>query len=175
MKYRRVKQKGGTYFFTLVLADRSSRLLLTNIEYLREAIRKAKEKHPFDILAIVILPDHLHTIWQLPEGDSDYAMRWSLIKASFTRSIPRGETISQSRSKKRERGIWQRRYWEHLIVDEIDLENHMNYIHFNPVKHGHVLRASDWPFSSIHREISRGNILPDWSYLASDEGLQINE
>ena len=111
---------------------------------------------------MVILPDHLHAIWTLPPGDADFAKRWMLIKTAFSRALPKHENINQSRKSKRERGIWQRRYWEHLIRDELDYERHVDYIHYNPVKHGYVDKAVDWPYSSIHRFIKNGIISSDW-------------
>ena len=155
MKYRRVKVNNASYFFTVNLADRKRSLLVDNIKLLRESIHKVKQKHAFRIDAIVILPDHLHAIWTLPKGDSDYATRWMLIKSHFSRNLPKIEEISNSRIKKCERGIWQRRYWEHLIRDNFDYEQHVNYIHYNPVKHGYVKKPSDWEYSSIHRFISK--------------------
>jgi putative transposase len=162
MEYRRALFAGGIYFFTLTLQDRRSQLLTENIEALRAAIRKVQVKHPFNIIAMVVMPDHLHAIWQLPEGDANFSMRWSLIKAGFSRALPKTETIADSRQNKRERGIWQRRFWEHVIRDDTDLENHIAYIHFNPVKHGYVQRAADWSYSSIHRYIARGELPQDW-------------
>ncbi|MBL4743191.1 MAG: transposase [Cycloclasticus sp.] len=162
MQYRRADIKGATYFFTLNLANRKNTLLVDYIDALRDSIRHVKQKHPFELDAIVILPEHLHAIITLPEGDNDYAKRWMLIKSGFSRQIPKTEQINPSRIAKRERGIWQRRYWEHLIRDDRDYENHVNYIHYNPVKHGYVKKASDWPYSSIHRYIKNGAIKKDW-------------
>jgi putative transposase len=153
MRYRRSNTSGVTYFFTVNLADRKSNLLTEQIETLRNAVRKIQQSHPFDIIAMVVLPDHLHAIWGLPENDADFPLRWPLIKGAFSRAIPKAEVIQRSRQTKRERGIWQRRYWEHQIRDEDDLAKHVAYIHFNPVKHGYAKRAADWPHSSIHREI----------------------
>jgi putative transposase len=113
--YRRSIVPGGSYFFTVNLADRSLRLLTDHIEALRAAFRYARRGHPFVIEAIVMLPDHVHAIWTLPDGDADYALRWRLIKATFSRALPSVELVSPSRSRKAERGIWQRRYWEHAI------------------------------------------------------------
>jgi putative transposase len=113
--YRRSSVPGGAYFFTVNLADRQSRLLVDNIELLRAAFREVRRRHPFSIDAIVVLPDHIHAIWTLPQDDSNFAVRWQLIKAGFSHGMPEGETISPSRSRKRERGIWQRRYWEHTL------------------------------------------------------------
>jgi putative transposase len=168
MEYRRIRQEGGTYFFTVNLAERSSTLLVDRVDDLRHAVRTVKQRHPFDIVAWVVLPDHLHAIWTLPDGDGDCATRWMLIKAAFSRSVPRGERIRASRRRKGERGIWQRRFWERLMTDESDLRNHVDYVHINPVKHGHVVRASDWPYSSIHRYIGRGLMPADWA----SEGYQ---
>ena len=112
--------------------------------------------------AVVILPDHLHCVWRLPDGDADYSTRWSLIKATFSRSLARGERRSASRIKRGERGIWQRRFWEHCLRDENDYARHVDYIHWNPVKHGHVDRATDWAYSSFHRYVARGVYASDW-------------
>ncbi|HEX5055583.1 MAG TPA: transposase, partial [Gammaproteobacteria bacterium] len=152
----------GTYFFTVNLADRSSTLLIDKIDALRSVFQKIKLQHPFEIEAMVVLPDHLHSIWTLPPDDDDYATRWSLIKAAFSRQIPVNEKRNPSRLLKAERGIWQRRYWEHLIRDEQDFNHHMNYIHYNPVKHGHAQNPVDWLHSSIHRYIAKGTLQADW-------------
>jgi putative transposase len=162
LHYRRARVAGGTYFFTLVLEERKSALLVEQVDLLRDVLRKVKQRHPFEIVALVVLPEHLHTVWRLPEGDADYPMRWSLIKAGFSRAIPHAEHLSESRIAKRERGIWQRRYWEHQISDERDLQTHVDYIHYNPVKHGLVEKATDWPYSTIHRYIERGLLNHDW-------------
>jgi putative transposase len=163
MQYRRSKTAGGTYFFTINLADRSSSLLVEHIDKFRQAVKVVKQRHPFDILAWVVLPDHTHAIWTLPPGDNDFSTRWMLIKAGFSRSIEAGEFINASRLSKGERGIWQRRFWEHQIRDENDLNRHIDYVHINPLKHGHARRASDWPYSSIHRYIRSGVVTIDWS------------
>ncbi|MCL2525393.1 MAG: transposase [Betaproteobacteria bacterium] len=168
MEYRRTWQAGGTYFFTVNLAERCRTLLTDHIDDLRDTVRAVKQAHPFDILAWIVLPDHLHAIWTLPENDGDCATRWMLIKAGFSRRIPQGEWIRASKRRKGERGIWQRRFWEHLIVDENDLQRHMDYVHFNPVKHGYAERASAWPYSSIHRYIRQGWMPLDWSAAAGD-------
>ncbi|MBU1396390.1 MAG: transposase [Gammaproteobacteria bacterium] len=162
MRYRRGQVPGATYFFTVALAERKSALLIEQVDRLREAIRVVKFRHPFEIVAMVVMPDHLHAVWRLPSGDTDYPKRWSLIKANFSRGIPKGECVCPSRTAKRERGIWQRRYWEHLIRDERDLQTHVDYIHHNPVKHGYVAQASAWPHSSIHRYIRMGWLKEDW-------------
>ena len=168
MDYRRIRQEGGTYFFTVNLAERSGTLLVDRIDDLRNAVRVVKQRHPFDIVAWIVLPDHMHAVWTLPEGDGDCATRWMLIKAGFSRSIPKGELIRATRRRKGERGIWQRRFWEHLITDEDDLLRHVDYVHINPVKHGYVMRAADWPYSSIHRYIRRGEMPGDWAVTPED-------
>ena len=169
MDYRRSRAAGGTFFFTVNLNDRSSTLLVDHIEPLREAIRQVKARHPFDILAMVVLPDHLHALWRLPEDDRDYPLRWGLIKADFSRQLPPLETVNLSRRLKRERGVWQRRYWEHQIRDEQDLQRHLDYIHFNPVKHGHARSAVEWPYSSIHRYVRAGLLPADWAGQGDEE------
>jgi putative transposase len=125
--------------------------------------------------AIVILPDHLHAVWTLPDGDRDFALRWRLIKAAFSRGLSAGERISASRARKAERGIWQRRYWEHTLRDDDDLARHIDYIHFNPVKHGHVARVVDWPHSSFHRMVERGVYPADWGGHAADPAGDFGE
>ncbi|MEJ5365051.1 MAG: transposase [Desulfosoma sp.] len=162
MRYRRAFVPGGAYFFTLNLVDRTSDLLTKNIELLRTVVRRVRRAHPFEIIAWVVLPDHMHAIWHMPQGDADYATRWAMIKAGFSRGIPNTEPISESRRKKGERGLWQRRYWEHMIRDERDLEIHCTYIHYNPVKHGYVARVVDWPFSTFHAFVKRGWLSADW-------------
>jgi putative transposase len=162
MRYRRARVAGGTYFFTVNLAERDRTLLVDHVDLLRSAMGHMKAGHPFNIDAVVILPDHLHTIWTLPEGDCDYPVRWALIKAGFSRRISSAEQRNESRFSKGERGIWQRRYWEHVIRDELDYERHVDYIHYNPVKHSHAHRSSDWPHSSIHRQIAAGRADRDW-------------
>jgi putative transposase len=159
--YRRATARGGLFFFTVVLADRSSGLLTKEIDRLRHVYRTAQDRRPFETIAICVLPDHIHALWSLPENDSDYAVRWSLIKSGFSRGIE-AQPRSQSQTSKREKGIWQRRYWEHAIRDDADLERHVDYIHFNPVKHGHTTRVADWPHSSFHRFVERGLLAADW-------------
>jgi len=161
--YRRVRVPGGTYFFTVNLADRSSRLLVERVDALRESVRETMRARPFASVAWVVLPNHLHAIWTLPEGDADFATRWMRIKQAFCERVPRTERVSVSRRNRNERGIWQRRYWEHSIRDERDLQNHIDYIHFNPVKHGYVARVRDWPHSSFRRFVSEGALTWDWA------------
>ncbi|MEN8212920.1 MAG: transposase [Pseudomonadota bacterium] len=163
-EYRRSKLKGGTYFFTVNCAERrGNRLLENNVDVLRQIFRHVKNAHPFDIDAIVVLPEHLHCIWTLPQDDDDFGIRWALIKAGFSRLIPRGERCSKSRINRGERGIWQRRYWEHLIRDEQDFTRHVDYIHWNPVKHGWVNRVREWPYSSFHTYVQKGIYPADWA------------
>ena len=161
--YRRNFLDGGSYFFTANLANRRLTLLTEHIGHLRAAFRQVRARHPFTIEAAVILPDHLHAIWTLPEKDANFARRWRLIKAAFSRGLTRGERISAIRAGKGERGIWQRRYWEHTVRDESDFTRHLDYIHFNPVKHRHVERVQDWPFSSFQRMVRLGFYPPVWA------------
>lgn len=153
MRYRRAAVTGGSYFFTVNLEDRSSHLLVDEVNHLRRAILHVKTRHPFRLDALVIMPNHLHAVMTLPEGDADFSLRWRLIKSGVSKSLPRNESISPSRSSKLERGLWQRRFWEHLIRDEVDYQRHIDYIHFNPVKHGYVTHPHDWPYSTIHRSL----------------------
>jgi putative transposase len=129
---------------------------------LRDIYRLVQQKRPFETVAICILPDHLHAIWTLPSDDIDYATRWNLIKGGFSRGLATATSRSASKIAKREKGIWQRRYWEHAIRDDADLERHVDYIHYNPVKHGLVSRVSDWPHSSFHQHVKRGLLPHDW-------------
>ena len=161
-RYRRAKIEGGAFFFTVTLADRSSDLLVRHIDRLRRMYMSAQQRNPFETIAICVLPDHLHAIWQLPDGDADFALRWSLIKSGFSRGLAQDASPSPSKSARRERGLWQRRYWEHAIRDDRDLERHVDYIHFNPVKHGYVSRVADWPHSTFHRYVERGILPADW-------------
>ena len=163
MRYRRATLAGATYFFTVNLADRRADWLMRNIDLLRDVMHRVKTAHPFHIDAMVVLPDHLHAIWTLPDGDADYPMRWSLIKAGFSRGLTKVERINDSRQSKRERGIWQRRYWEHLIHNDRDYAAHVDYIHINLVKHGYARRAVDWPHSSIHQYVESGWLSADWA------------
>jgi putative transposase len=160
--YRRQLLPGGTFFFTVALQDRNSHLLVEHIDALRTALSHVHQRHPFGIDAWVVLPDHMHAIWTLPPGDSNYAMRWKRIKALFSRTIPRQETRSASRWWKGERGIWQRRYWEHTVRDMDDFKRCFDYVHLNPLKHGLVTRVKDWPYSSFHRQVEKGVYQADW-------------
>ena len=168
VNYRRNHQPGGTFFFTLTLRERSSRVLTDHIETLRAAFRAVRRERPFHVNAIVVLPEHLHTIWTLPPGDDDYPGRWRAIKSAFTRAVVKSG-VMVARNTKGEYALWQRRYWEHTIADEGDFQRHVDYIHYNPVKHGWVNRAVDWPYSSFHRYVARGMVPLHWATCA-DEG-----
>jgi putative transposase len=161
-RYRRAKIEGGIFFFTVTLADRSSDLLVRHIDRLRLVYVSVQQRHPFETIAICVLPDHLHTVWSLPRRDSNFPLRWNLIKAGFSRGLACDSRRSTSKIAKRDKGIWQRRYWEHVIRDEADLARHIEYIHFNPVKHGYAPRVCDWPYSSFARYVARGLLPLDW-------------
>lgn len=164
MRYRRVKEPGATYFFTLVTYQRQ-RLFSDegNITRWRKAVASIQSNRPFAVEAEVILPDHIHFMWTLPCKDADYATRIRLIKTKFTKSLPQIlSSTSPSRAAKRERHVWQRRYWEHTIRDEQDFANHLDYIHFNPVRHDLVDHASQWPWSSLNNWIERGYYDEHW-------------
>lgn len=147
--YTRPKISGATVFFTVALADRQSTLLTREINRLRDAVRVTKAERPFEIEAWVVLPDHLHCIWQLPEWDSDFSTRWRLIKSRFSRRLPKG-SLRTSHILRNERGLWQRRFWEHHLRCDADFTAHLRYCWGNPVKHGFVERPEDWPYSSVH-------------------------
>ncbi|NOT10267.1 MAG: transposase [Methylococcaceae bacterium] len=166
--YRRNRLPGGTYFFTVNLLDRKSHLLIKHINMLREGVRITKRKHPFHIDAWVVLPDHLHCIWTLPAGDDDYSGRWRAIKKHFSKAIPVGEYRSKTRIKRNERGVWQRRFWEHTIKDDKDYAAHMDYIHYNPVKHGWVETVKEWPYSTFHSLVEKGVYPIDWAVSSVD-------
>lgn len=162
-RYRRLRIPGGSYFFTVNLADRRTRLLVDRIDLLRSACQQVLTDHPARIDAMVILPDHLHAVWTMPPGDADFSARWKKIKTAFTKAV--GGTWSRSRSKavKGERGLWQRRFWEHAIRDRADMNRHIEYCWFNPVKHGLVSHVADWPHSSFHRAVREGIVGEDWA------------
>jgi putative transposase len=162
--YRRVWYPGGTYFFTVNLLERrNSDLLVRHIDLLRETIRLVKQSHPFKIHGWVVLPDHMHCVIELPKDDVDFPLRWRLIKMEFSKSLPKEEYRSSVRLRRGERGIWQRRYWEHLITDDADYQAHMDYIHINPVKHGLVARVADWPYSTFHRLVEKSVYPLNWA------------
>lgn len=163
---------GGTYFFTVRLADRRARVLTERVEVLRAVVRRVREARPFDIVAMVVMPEHLHAVWTLPDGDADYSGRWRAIKAGFTHALVRNG-MDLARNKNGEYALWQRRFWEHTIRDDTDLARHVDYIHYNPVKHGWVSRVRDWPWSSFHRYVRNGWLPPDWA--GSDETMDCGE
>ncbi|CAM2915818.1 Transposase and inactivated derivatives [Legionella steigerwaltii] len=163
--YRRDLTAGGMYFFTLTLRDRHSNLLTMYIKNLGNAFRSVRKNAYFDMNAFAILPEHLHVIWQLPNNDFDYSRRWLLIKAHFTRSLIKSGLPLQP-NQRGEYNLWQRRFWEHRIRDELDYQRHVEYIHFNPVKHGLVESPKEWPYSSIHQFIRQGIVDPNWGGTA---------
>ena len=164
MRYRRVFQAGATYFFTLVVHERAKLFAdESNIARWRAAVDKVRRRRPFEIEAEVILPDHVHMLWTMPTGDADYATRIRLVKTSFTKSLGLiGSVANKSRAQKGEREVWQRRYWEHTIRDERDFQMRLDYIHYNPVKHGIVSRAADWPHSTFQAWVKKGAYDPWW-------------
>lgn len=178
-EYRRIKVKGGTYFFTVVTFGRQPILTAEHVRAaLREGIQEVRQSLPFSIDAWVLLPDHLHAIWTLPEKDDNFASRWAVIKRTVSQRCGSwdgiGRTINDSLCRRGERGIWQRRYWEHLIRDELDLQRHLDYLHWNPVKHGYVKRVIDWPYSTFHRFVTRGIYSPDWGGINEKETDNVN-
>lgn len=166
--YRRCHIPGASYFFTVNLSDRGGSTLVDQIDALRLAYRQCYVERPFFSDAVVVMPDHLHAVWTLPPGDADFSTRWRLIKARFSRAIGKmggnhpSYAKSRSQMNKGERGVWQRRFWEHTIRDETDFRQHVEYCWGNPVKHGLVARASDWPFSSMHRDMRAGRVDGEW-------------
>ena len=167
--YRRNRIAGGTYFFTVTLRDRQSAYLMRFIDNLRLAFRQTQHARPFQIDAIVVLPEHLHAIWTLPEGDDDYAGRWRMIKSHFTHALA-NLNAPITRNAKGEYDLWQRRYWEHTIRDALDFERHVDYIHYNPVKHGLVTQVTEWPHSSFHRYVREGKLPSDWLGTDAKDG-----
>lgn len=166
MRYRRLRVAGASYFFTVVTWRRQPLLCRAEVRLaLRRAFREEREARPFRLDAIVVLPDHLHCIWTLPQGDSDFPERWRRIKAAVSRAVahhPRARRAPAPRGAKGESAVWQRRYWEHLIRDDADFAAHVDYVHFNPVKRGLVRWAIDWPWSSFHRYVAKGVYPPTW-------------
>jgi len=169
MEYRRFYQPGARYFFTVVTAKRKP-ILIDNIDRLREAFKMCVKRYPFEIEAMVVLPDHLHTIWRLPEEDADFSKRWMIIKRQFSSGLPR-EATSPSKIKKREKGIWQRRFWEHCIRNEDDWRRHMDYIHFNPIKHGYADKPGDWQYSSFQKAVDKGWYESNVSIIDDFDGI----
>ena len=160
--YRRNFIPGGTYFFTVTLFDRRSSVLTDNIDALRNAFRTARNERPFEVDGIVILPDHVHAVMKLPLDDSDFAGRWRRIKGHFSSALLHAG-VDIARHSNGELALWQRRYWEHTIRNEDDFERHIDYVHFNPVKHGYVRRVGDWPHSSFHLYVRAGLLPGDWA------------
>ncbi len=172
--YRRNRIQGGCYFFTINLLERNQNaLLIQQIDLLRHVVRRVRERHPFHIDGWVVLPDHMHCIWTLPQGDDDYAKRIRLIKTLFSKAMPKIERRSYVRRRNGERGIWQRRYWEHTIRDESDYAVHMDYLHNNPVKHGYVDKALDWPYSTFRHHVQRGFYPENWG--VGDMDIDVGE
>jgi REP-associated tyrosine transposase len=158
--YRRNRVPGGTYFFTVNLRDRRSDLLVTQVDALRNSVRQVMAKSPFYIDAWAVLPEHRHCVWTLPENDADYSKRWRAIKTFFAKAV--------SADQRDGRGVWQNRFWEHTIRDETDYAAHMDYTHFNPVKHGLVQNVADWPFSSFRQCVAKGVYPTAWAKTASE-------
>ena len=149
--YRRLYIPGATYFFTVAAYSRFNQDLTLHADLLKACILTEQHAAPFSVLAAVLLPDHLHMIWRLPDHDADYSTRWRRIKARFSRSIPReNRHLGSSTRRKGERGIWQRRFWEHVVRDEEELSSCIRYVHMNPVKHGYVQKLEAWPHSTFH-------------------------
>ena len=165
MRYRRAVREGGMFFFTIVTYNRRPIFLNpANVDLLRHSFRQVKLRHPFIIEAAVIMPDHLHCVLTLPLGDSDFSTRLRLIKKRFSMQFAEEskQTLSESRKNKSEVMVWQRRFWEHLTRDETDLRRHVEYIHYNPVKHGLTASPKEWPYSSFHRYVRQGKYTDDW-------------
>jgi putative transposase len=165
--YRRTRIPGGTYFFTVVTFRRQPLLVDPDSRRaLRDAVELVRRRYPFAIDAWVLLPDHTHCVWTLPPGDSNYSKRWGMIKAAFSKRICArthcAAWMSTSKRKHRETTVWQRRFWEHCVRDEADYRKHLDYIHFNPVKHGLVTQVRDWPYSTFHRYVQEGMYAEDW-------------
>jgi putative transposase len=172
-EFRRFFVEGGTYFFTVVTARRARLFHLQEArQLLGRTMRSVRKGNHFDTIAIVLLPDHLHCLWALPAGDCDYSMRWQSIKARFTAEwLDVGhheQMVTHGYVSQRRRGVWQPRFMEHTIRDELDLHNHANYIHYNPVKHGYVRSPRDWPWSSFHRYVSGGDYDLNWGAFEHD-------
>ena len=166
--YRRNRVAGGTYFFTVALRDRSADVLVRHVGLLRDAFRTVRAERPFTIDAIVILPDHLHAIWTLPDGDADYSGRWRAIKSHFTREL-RTSGMPLTPDNRGEYRLWQRRFWEHTIRDDTDFQRHVDYIHWNPVKHGLTKCVADWPYSSFHKYVRLGLLSLEWATAINED------
>jgi putative transposase len=163
MRYRRAFLPGGSFFFTVVTEKRRPLFLPSAVvEVLRMAFRAVQTTRPFEVEAMVVLPDHLHCIWTLPPGDADFATRWRLVKTWFTKHCRLRMPPNHARTSKREQAVWQHRYWEHLLRDEADFVRHVEYIHYNPVKHGLVSSPIQWPYSSFRGYVEGGMYPGDW-------------
>jgi putative transposase len=159
--YRRLFVPGGTYFFSVYLQDRSADTLVSHIDVLRQSVRITRQRWPFEIEAAVVLPNATHMIWTLPDGDADFSKRWRLIKSTFSRHVPAPPNVPPAHVRRAEKGIWQRRFWEHLIRDEQDFDRHLKLILEAPVSKGFGPRVEDWPFSSFtKRQDGREDIEP---------------
>ncbi len=172
--YRRAYATGACWFFTVNLQNRHQTLLFDEIDLLKTCIRTVMQQRPFTINAWVVLPEHMHCIWTLPEGDADYAGRWRAIKKAFSRALPPTEFRTAGQIRRRQRGVWQRKYWEHRIRDEADYWRYFDYIHVNPFKHGWVNQVRDWPHSTFHRYVKAGYYSIEWcgestAKIAGDE------
>jgi putative transposase len=167
--YIRSHTPGACYFFTVVLNDRSSKLLVDEIDKLRGAYAAVTRSHPFETVAICVLPDHIHAIWRMPAEDADYSKRWSLIKRRFSVGL-NDSTPGTSNPRKGETGIWQQRFWEHQLRNDRDMAQHVEYIHFNPAKHGLVAQVKDWPYSSFHQWVARGDLPAGWGLARAADG-----
>jgi putative transposase len=161
--YRRSHLTGGTFAFTVNLENRRSELLTRQIQSFRTCVKVLRQTRPFQIDAWVILPDHMHCLWTLPTDDTDYSGRWRDIKTRFSKSLPNVEAQTAEQTVRFGRNIWQKRFWEHTIRDERDYRNHMDYIHFNPIKHGYVTQPADWPFSTFKHCVALGLYDPSWA------------
>lgn len=176
-RYRRASAAGSTYFFTVVAYRRQPILCNETVRNaLRTAIETVRTSRPFVINAWVLLPDHLHCMWTLPDDDADFSTRWMIIKRAVSlacrEDFRRADLMTASKLKHRESTIWQRRFWEHQIRNEDDFARHVDYIHFNPVKHGHVQRAEDWPYSTFHRYVRDGVYAHDWAGAMNEAALE---
>jgi len=160
--YRRNFVPGGTFFFTVTLRDRRAHTLVEHVDLFRAAYADTKAKRPFRTDALVVLPEHLHVLWTLPEGDADFPGRWRAIKSGFVRALA-ASGVAVARNARGEAGVWQSRFWEHTVRDEADFAAHCDYLHYNPVKHGHAAQPADWPYSTVHRFIEKGVYPPDWA------------
>jgi len=179
-QYRRSYIPGGTYFFTIVTYNRQPILTSpVSRRLLRDAWLTIQATHPFTLVACCLLPEHIHCIWTLPENDSDYSIRWQGIKGLFSKRYKKNMNfhaeISYSQKKKREAGIWQRRFWEHTLVEQEDFNTHVNYIHYNPVKHNLVKHVRDWPWSTFHSFVEKGIYDIEWGSGMSERFSEMKD